>query len=178
MSLQTSSSRLYFLHSCGAAPSLSWGGSISIANSSNKNPRTSALLGMSTEQQIKPVNIPELCNKYIKRQNFPFSPTREVLSVYICLYLVKKFHSYAVVNTLRRGHFLSIDTAAHYKWSVVCRLKPLFSSRLLILICSQDPLALIILKASLQHCINQYLTVDFHVTSLFWRHSLWNWVDL
>lgn len=66
-----------------------------------------------------------------------------------------------------KSHFLSIDTPAHYKWSVVCRQKPLFSPLPLILISSQDPLPLIILKASLQHCPNQYFTVDFHVILLF-----------
>lgn len=78
---------------------------------------------------------------------------------------------------MRRGYFLSIDGAAHYKWSVVCRPRPLFSPLLLILISSQDPLPLIILKASLQHCCNQYFAVDFHVTPLFWRKSLWNSAD-
>lgn len=72
------------------------------------------------------------------------------------------------VNSMWGSRFLSIDTAAHYGWSVVCRQKSLFSLLPVLLISSQDPLSLIILRASPQHWLSQYLTVDFHVSVLFW----------
>lgn len=67
------------------------------------------------------------------------------------------------VNSMWGSRFLSIDTAAHYGWSVVCRQKSLFSLLPVLLISSQGPLSLIILRASPQHWLSRYLTVDFHV---------------
>lgn len=67
------------------------------------------------------------------------------------------------VNSMWGSRFLSIDTAAHYGWSVVCRQKSLFSLLPVLLISSQGPLSLIILRASPQHWLSQYRTVDFHV---------------